>query len=286
MKKSLILLALALLVTLVLSSCASLVSGTPTVVGGWKMKGEGYTETLWFTDTGRYVCEYEEEDYIDIEIHDYEFVSYIDDEPDLYIDEERAWDFSIEGNILFLDGNEYKRISRSAKDNSSRIRGTWKGDGFKVAFISNGTFIFDGYYKNYGQYKLKDGELHLDDDYELDYLIVNNTLYLENDFRITSSDYLKFERTSSEGINSASLSFIITYGPWTYISENQDYEFVYTIYPGGRYEAVKHSYLTGTTSNVYSGTYRFENICISLSGGLNRTLTLAYVDKVLFGYSY
>ncbi len=286
MKKSLILLALALLVTLVLSSCASLASGTPTVVGGWKMKGEGYTETLWFTDTGRYVCEYEEEDYIDIEIHDYEYIFFANSEPVLYLDDERVWDFSITGKTMVLDGNEYKRITRSAKDNSSGIRGTWKGEYFKMAFISNGTFIFDGQYKNNGQYRLKDGELHLDDDYELDYLIVNNTLYLENDFRFSSSDYLKFERTSSAGTNSATLSFVITYGPWTYVSEDHDYEYVYAIYPSGRYEAVKHSYLTGTSSDVYSGTYKFENIYIYLSGGLNRTLTIAYVDEVLFGYSY
>lgn len=290
MKKAFVLIIAVLLVVFALSSCATSSSGTPTVVGGWKYVGEDYTEILWFTDTGRYVCEYIEDDYTDIDIYDYEYVQDIEvDETnpsmDLYIDGYYERDFFIEGNILHLDGYDYKRFTKTAKDNSSKIKGTWKCDLFKMAFISNGTFICDGYYKNNGIYRIEDERLLLNSNYDLDYLIINNTLYLEDAFDVSYSYYLKFERTSSAGVNSSNLSFVINYSPWTYVSDDGDYAYIYAIYQNGRYNAVRQSYLTGSTES-YSGTYIFDNIYIYLSGDLNRTLTIAYVDDVLFGYSY
>ncbi|MCR4676027.1 MAG: hypothetical protein K5634_02215 [Sphaerochaetaceae bacterium] len=289
MKKTLILFTVILLAALVLSSCASTSSGTPTVTGGWKLKGSGYTETLWFTDSGKYVYEYEEEDYLSINVMDYDYRYEVSEDgkvtgQQLFIDGYQTEDFRLDGNTLVLNGETYSRTTRTAKDNSPKIKGTWTGDYFNMAFISNGTFIFGGGYRYCGDYIAENGELKLNDYYGPDYVIVNNTLYLEDEFYFSDSQYLKFERNSSAGKNAASLSFIISNGPWTYVSEDESYAYVYSFSKNGTYKAESYSLITEAKTGSYSGTYTHDNIYLYLSGDLDETLTLASVDGKLFGY--
>lgn len=291
MKKLSIIVTVALLVVLALSSCASTSSGTPTVVGGWKVTGKDYTETVWFTDSGKYVCEYNEGDYLDISLMDYEFDYEVAEDgtvlsQDLYIDDYLVGDFVLDGNTLLMNGDTYKRFTRSAKDNSAKIKGTWTGEYFDMGFISNGTFIFGGGYRYCGDYLIEDGELELDDYYDLDYVIVNNTLYLEDDFYFSPSYYMKFERNSSAGSNTASLSYIISNGPWSYIADDESFAYIYAFSSNGTYAAERYDLETGAKTGSYSGKYSHENIYLYLTGDLDETLTLANVDGKLFGYVY
>ncbi|MCR5761434.1 MAG: hypothetical protein K6F82_05525 [Sphaerochaetaceae bacterium] len=291
MKKLTIVLSVALLIILALSSCSSTSSSAPTVVGGWKLTGEDYSETVWFTDRGKYVCEYNEGDYVDIDVDDYEYRYEVAEDgtvlsQDLYIDGYLVRDFVLDGNTLLMNDYTYKRFTRSAKDNSAKIKGTWSGDYFNMGFISNGTFIFGGGYRYCGDYVIEDGELELDDYYDLDYVIVNNTLYLEDDFYFSNSDYLKFERNSSAGSNTASLSYIISNGPWSYVPDDGSYTYVYAFKSNGTYYAERYNLISGAKTGSYSGNYTHENIYLYLTGDLYETLTLANVDGKLFGYAY
>lgn len=257
---------IALLLTFV--SCATLQS-EPTLFAEWKRTEGTHYETYIFTEDGRYV--YESDDFSEFGFFEAD---------DSTISGDIDFDYVLDGKTLILDGEVFNRVSKKAVNNSSQVAGVWENDDYIIGLAKDGYAISSGRYFNNGNWDAdpNNGELTIDGDYN-DYLIINNTLYLEGLDFVRDYDFMKFKKVSSGGNNKTSVPILCSQ-PWYYANDTGTDGTVYIFYSNGNFDAFE--VVNNQQGASFNGTYYLENNIIHLGNG--NSLIFAYIDDTPFGY--
>ena len=250
---------------LLLASCAS-VSSEPTLTGIWKYEDEDEIYIVSFTDDGLSALE----SYLKIdgkkELLDVYFGSYSSDETEV----DTPWalmDYSFEGSRLILNGNEYKRTSRNARNNTNpeKMKGLWEHVEYGETIGINSNYYMISNISHSTSY------LEFDEDGEgtwFDYAIINDKLYV-NDSGYDFNDYMSasvFKRKSSTGNDTTSKAALVKglsadggIAILTTIGRDSERQ-VYTFKSNGSYSIEFYS-LEGNSWEKYDfsrGTWEFD----------------------------
>jgi len=247
-------------VLMLLVSCASM-SSEPTLTGIWKMEDEENTYIVSFTDDGLAALEAYYKGDGEKELIDIYFGEYTFDETEV----DTPWallDYSFDGSKLILDGDVYKRTSRTAKNNTSpeKIKGLWE-------HVSYGQCIgISSDYYMISNIAHSATELDFDD---FDYAIINDKLYVE-DFGYDFNDYEYFSvftRKSSTGKDTTSKAALVKglsadggIAILTTVGREDGERQKYTFKSNGKY-SIEYYSLEGSSWEMYDiskGTWEFD----------------------------
>lgn len=269
---------LTLIIALVFVSCATEGEDPTGLRGVWKATDEDMSYKFTFTSDGHYAYEAYYEDNLDYA----EFGTFETDGSYIYTD---SYDHAIswDGDKLVLDffGNELvlSRSSKTARNNTSqsKLYGVWKSDYGLEAFAKNGTFVESGSYPWLGTFTADSEHIYFDDD-ECDYLIINSTYYLRDEFGVHV-----FKRETSNGEDQTSRQILTNNNPWHLIDTGEGLNhYIYNFSEGGRY--TREYYYDGSDErSKSSGTYKFSGHVIELSD--DGELAYVIIDNHVFMFT-
>ena len=280
-------------VLMLLASCASF-SSEPTLTGIWKYETEDETYIASFTEDGLAVFEcYFKEDGANV-LYDLYFGSYTFDETEI----EAPWadlEYTLEGSRLTLDGNVYKRTSRTAKNNTSpeKIKGIWEEAEYGQAIgISSDYYLISNLSHSATR-------LEFDEDGDgswFDYAIVNDKLYVDDyDYDFNGSSYFTiFKRKTSAGKDTTSRAALLKglsadggIAVLTTVGRDDSERQIYTFKSNGKY-FIEYYSLEGNSWEKYdtsNGTWEFDldDHMVYLSNDAD--LDYAIIDSYIFMFT-
>lgn len=289
-KIALILVSVVLLA--VLASCASM-GEAAGVTGVWKYEDEESLVFISLTPDGLGVYESYEKYDGDKFLSYVEFGPYTDDGEELEL-EWGDYTYILEGSKLYMDGMEFKRTSRSAKNNTApeNLKGVWEDFNGGLIGISSGGFAISNPSYEISEFEADEQTITFDRQsyYDSSYAIVNSKLYVVGDASILSDDYCAvFTRKTSGGSDTTSKANLVkgygSAGNWQLTDPYDDeYVFVYEFKSGNTYSYFRYDMYTNTIDDRRSGTFELDGHEIYLSE--NTDLAFAIIDSQPFMFTY